>query len=77
MTSIAASEEAHSLSHESSLPDLSSNALFNGREIEMVGQSSSRAASIRSRGSIDDIELPEEIIKAEGLRHSDTVLNAK
>jgi hypothetical protein len=77
MTSIGPSEGVHSISHESSLPDLSSNAFFDGREVEMVGQSSSRAASIRSRGSIDDIELPEEIIKAEGLRHSDTVLNAK
>jgi hypothetical protein len=77
MTSIAASEGAHSLSSESSLPDLSSNASFDGREVEMVGHSSGRADSIRSRGSLDDIELPEEIIKAEGLRHSDTVLNAK
>jgi len=74
MTSITASEGAYS---ESSLPDLSSNAFFEGREVEMVGHSSNRAASIKSRGSLDDIELPEEIIRAEGLRHSDTVLNAK
>jgi hypothetical protein len=77
MTSFAASEGAHDLSYETSLPDLSSNAFFDGREVETVRQSSSRAASIKSRGSIDDIELPEEIIRAEGLKHSDTVLNAK
>jgi hypothetical protein len=77
MTSITTSEGTHSLSRESSLPDVSSNAFFDGREVEMVGHSSNRAASIKSRGSLDDIELPEEVIKAEGLRHSDTLLNAK
>ena len=77
MTSIAASDGPHSLSRESSHSDLYSNAFFDGREVEMVGHSSNRAASIKSQGSLDDIELPEDIIKAEGLRHSDIVLNAK
>lgn len=77
MATISAPEGNPSLSHESSLPDLSSNAAFDGREVEFTRPPPSRAASIISRGSVDDIELPDEIVTAEGLRHSDNVLNAK
>lgn len=63
-----------------SQPDISSNAAFDGREVLTPRQSLSRSTSLlsqTSRGSADSIELPDEIIRTEGLRHSDTVLNAK
>jgi len=77
MTSIASSNGSLSLSYESLQPDVSSNASFDGREVEITGPLPGRPESIKSRGSLDDIELPEEVIRAEGLRHADIVLNAK
>jgi hypothetical protein len=78
MTSILPPEEHSSTSQISLLPDVASNSSFDGREIFETSQMKSRPASLLSRHSTDSIiELPDEIIRAEGLRHSDGVLNAK
>ncbi|KAG8832141.1 hypothetical protein FRC17_001931 [Serendipita sp. 399] len=74
MSSLASSEH---LITDFSVPDVASNASFSGREYVSSEWSQGRAPSIISRGSVDSIELPEEIVRTEGLRHSDIVLNAK
>ncbi|KAG8777144.1 hypothetical protein FRC16_004272, partial [Serendipita sp. 398] len=62
---------------DSSVPDISSNASFSGKEYPSSLRDQNRASSIISLGSVDSIELPDEIVTAEGLRHSNLVLNAK
>ena len=69
-----------SLEDYSNQPDVASNASFDGREISSDYKDFNRRASFMSqlsRTSADSIELPDEIIRTEGLRHSSSVLNAK
>lgn len=77
MTSTLPPEDHSSSSQVSLFPDIASNSSFDGREISQTPQAKSRPASLLSRHSTDSIELPDEIIRAEGLRHSDEALNAK
>lgn len=61
-------------------PDIASNISFDGREISVDHNGLHRRASMMSqlsRASADSIELPDEIIRAEGLRHCESALNAK
>jgi hypothetical protein len=75
-----APHELASLADHGSQPDVASNASFDGREVLTDHKELNRRASIMShlsRTSADSIELPDEIIRAEGVRHSPSVLNAK
>jgi hypothetical protein len=56
-------------------PDIESNASFTGQEVYYP--SIGHRPSLNSLSSTDSIELPEEIVTVEGLRHCDMVLNAK
>lgn len=56
-------------------PDIESNASFSGQEV--YHSSNGHRPSLKSQGSVESIELPEEVITAEGLKHCDMVLNAK
>lgn len=63
---------------DESSPNITSNASFDGRENPFQIKNKSRPASLLSRASGEStIELPDEVITTEGLRHSEIALNAK
>ena len=78
MASISSSEPFTEPAEDNLVPNITSNASFDGRENPFQTKTKSRPASLMSRGSADStIELPDEVITAEGLRHSTIALNAK